>query len=158
MPLAPLARALTDARVVARYAAKVVQVPGDGCLWWAGAISGRGHGRFWCAERHVVIAHRFAFGLVHGAEALDAVPVLGHRCDNPLCQRVGDGHVVASSAGENRREGAARRGRIGTPLSDPRGARGRARTLRDLARTDPADVAADLTRVRRLLGQQLPLW
>jgi hypothetical protein len=34
--------------------------------------------------------------------------VLGHRCDNPLCQRVGEGHVVASSHAENRREWAIR--------------------------------------------------
>lgn len=158
MPASRLAQALTDPRVVARFASKVVQVPGDECLWWTGAISGRGHGRFWCSQGHVVIAHRFAWGLVHGADALVDVPVLGHRCDNPLCQRIEDGHVVASSAVANRREWAARRHLIGTPLADPRGARGRARTLRDLARADPADVAADLARARRLLGQQLPLW
>lgn len=156
--LAALDGALRDSDVVARYAAKVVRVPDSECLWWTGAISGRGHGRFWCAAGRVVIAHRFAFGLVHGVQALDAATVLGHRCDNPLCQRVGPGHVVVSSAVENRREWATRRQLAGSPLTDPRGPRRRARTLRDLARADPAGVATDLDRVRLLLGEQLPLW
>lgn len=150
--------ALSDPQVVARYVEKLVQVPGSECLWWTGAVSGRGHGRFWVADGHVVIAHRFAWAVMHGAPALGRTSVLGHRCDNPLCQLVGPGHVVASSALENRREWAARRRLTGSPLGDPRGARRRARILRDLARHDPADVAADLHRIRALLGEQMPLW
>jgi hypothetical protein len=156
--LAALAEALLDETVVSRYAAKVVLVPGSGCLWWTRAVSGRGHGRFWLAPGRVVIAHRFAFALVHGVAALDRARVLGHRCDNPLCQRVGPGHVVESSALENRREWAARRRVSGTPLGDPRGARGRARALRDMARVDPGRVADELASLRALLGEQLPLW
>ena len=57
--LAALERALADPDVVARYAAKVVTVPRSECLWWTGAVSGRGHGRFWIAPGRVVIAHRF---------------------------------------------------------------------------------------------------
>ena len=45
--LAALARALADSLVVDRYRSKIVAVPGSDCLWWTGAISGRGHGRFW---------------------------------------------------------------------------------------------------------------
>ncbi len=156
--LAVVARALGDADVLARYSAKVVAVPGSECLWWSGAISGRGHGRLWLAPGVVVIAHRFAFAMVHGVEQLAAARLLGHRCDNPLCQRVGPGHVVVSSALENRREWALRRHLPGGALSDPRGARVRARVLRDLARADPAGVAADLDAVRGLLGEQLVLW
>ena len=156
--MAALADALADPVVVARYAAKVVQVPGSDCAWWTGAISGRGHGRFWFGERRVVVAHRFAFGLAYGADRLDDVRVLGHKCDNPLCQRVGPGHVVASSAAENRREWVARRTLTGSPLGDPRGARRRARELRDMARRDPGEVAADLERLRALFGEQLALW
>src|SRR5699024_4892509 len=111
-----------------------VSVPGSECLWWTGAVSGRGHGRFYYAPGRVVIAHRFAFALAHGVVALDEVPVLGHRCDNPLCERVEPGHVVASSYEENRREWAARRELSGSPLGDPRGSRKRSRELRDLAR------------------------
>ncbi len=44
-----------------------------------------------------VIAHRFGYALVHRAAALNTVPVLGQNCDNPLCQRIGPGHVKASS-------------------------------------------------------------
>ncbi len=121
---AALAGALADPEVVARWAAKVVQVPGSDCAWWTGAVSGRGHGRFWFGGGRVVVAHRFAFGLAHGAERLDAVRVLRHRCDNPLCQRIGPRHVVASSAVKNRREWVARRELTGSPLGDPRGARG----------------------------------
>lgn len=156
--LAALRRAVSDAEVVARFEAKVVQVPGSDCAWWSSAISGKGHGRFWFGGGRVIVAHRFAFGLVHGVDVLDAVRVLGHRCDNPLCQRVHPEHVVASSYVENRREWAARRALTGSPLGDPRGARRRARELRDMLRRDPYEVAADLERLRRLFGEQLPLW
>lgn len=68
--LAALGRVLGDPDVLARYAAKVVTVPGSDCGWWTGAVSGRGHGRFWFPPRRVIIAHRFAFAMVHGVEAL----------------------------------------------------------------------------------------
>ena len=154
--LAALHRAVNDPATVQRFRSKVVQVPGSHCLWWTGAVSGRGHGRFWFGR--VVIAHRFAFALASSVEALDQVRVLGHRCDNPLCQRVGPGHVVASSAAQNRREWVIRRLLAGSPLADPRGPRRRARELRDLARQDPSAVAADLSRLRERIGEQLPLW
>lgn len=156
--LAALAAGCASAQVVARYRAKVVRVDGSGCWWWTGAVSGKGHGRFWLAPGRVVVAHRFAYALAVGVEATASVPVLGHRCDNPLCQRVAPGHVVASSYAANRREWVARRLLTGSPLGDPRGARGRARELRDLARGDPGLVAADLARLRRVYGEQSTLW
>lgn len=156
--LADLAAACASPEVVARWRDKIVTVQGSDCLWWTGAVSGRGHGRFWLGPRRVVVAHRFAFALTHGVEQTAAVPVLGHRCDNPLCQRIGPGHVVASSYAANRREWAIRRERAGSPLGDPRGSRRRARELRDMARRDPALVAADLARLRQLYGEQLALW
>ena len=156
--LADLAAACDSEDVLARWRAKVVTVEGSSCAWWTGAVSGRGHGRFWLSSGRVVVAHRFAFAVVHGVEAAAAVPVLGHRCDNPLCQRVGPGHIVASSQVQNRREWAIRRAHAGSPLGDPRGARQRARELRDMAREDPALVAVDLARLRALCGEQLALW
>ena len=156
--LSLLTEATSDAAVVARWRSKIVTVPGSGCRWWTGAISGRGHGRFWFAPGRVVIAHRFAFAMTRGGPERAGVAVLGHRCDNPLCQRVGPGHVVASSHVENRREWAIRKALTGSPLGDPRGSRRRARELRDLARADPALVAADLARLTALYGEQLPLW
>ncbi len=109
------------------------------------------------SQGRVVIAHRFGFGLVYGAAVLDSVRVLGHRCDNPLCQRVHPDHVVASSFEANRREFLIRRDLIGSPLGDPRGARRRARELRDLARVDPGLVAVDLARLRDRYGEQMPV-
>lgn len=156
--LAVLVAACGSPAVVARYRAKVVEVPGSGCAWWTGAVSGRGHGRFWVAGRRVVVAHRFAWALAHGAASAGQVEVLGHRCDNPLCQRVGPGHLVASSYAENRREWSARRRLTGSPLGDPRGARARARQLRDMARRDPDLVAVELDRLRSLFGEQGALW
>ncbi len=160
--------ALRDPLVVARYRAKTVQVPGSECLWWRGAVSGRGHGRFHVGTFPAVdgrpggrdlcmIAHRFGYALVYGAAVLNEVPVLGHRCDNPLCQRIGPGHVQASSHALNRRAYLARRFVAGSPLGDVRGAPGRSRELRDLTRADPAAVAADQARLLRM-GLQLPLF
>jgi len=156
--LAALTTALGDLGVLARYRAKIVTVPGSECLWWAHAVSGRGHGRFWLAPGRVMIAHRFGFAVMHGVEALDEAPLLGHRCDNPLCQRIAPGHVEVSSALRNRREWSIRRNLPDCPLADPRGPRRRARELRDMARTDPELVAADFERLRQLLGEQLTLW
>ena len=171
--LAVLGSALRDPNVVLRYQAKIVTVPGSECLWWSGAVSGRGHGRFYVGtvadtgasadgaghgERELcVIAHRFGCALVHGASALNAVPVLGHGCDNPLCQRIGPDHAKPSSHALNRRAYLARRFVAGNPLGDARGARGRSRELRDLTRADPSAVAADQARLLRL-GLQLPLF
>jgi hypothetical protein len=93
-PLAVLAATLHDPAVVARYQAKIVSVPGSDCRWWSGAVSGRGHGRFYVGRVAlnatedvprglVVIAHRFGYGLVYGAAALNAVPMLGHTWATP---------------------------------------------------------------------------
>ncbi len=156
---AVLAWALTDPGVLARWQAKAsVEVSGSSCLWWTGAISGRGHGRFWLAPDVVVISHRFAYALTCGAQAAVQVPVFGHRCDNPLCQRIAPGHVEASTYRQNRQEWVTRRHVLGTPLADPRGARRRAQVLRELARTDPDLVSAELERLRSERGVQLALW
>lgn len=149
---AGLSLALRDPAVVSRYLSKLVQVPGSECVWWTGAVSGRGHGRYWLSGSRVVIAHRFAYALVHGADELPEL--LGHRCDNPLCQRVSAEHVVASSATRNRIEWLARRHIAGGPLADPRGPRRRAQELRDLARVDPSAVRADIDRIELLVGHQ----
>ena len=140
-------------------------MPGSSCLWWTGAVSARGHGRFWLGESDgrdvVVIAHRFAWALEFVVEDLQGVPVLGHRCDNPLCQRTGtapDGsvHVQRSSPHQNAREWASRMHACG----DSRGSRGRARSIRDLLRSGASgtDLAAALGAGLLLDAAQLPLW
>lgn len=152
-----LGAAVDDAHPVERYRRRIVTVPGSDCWWWCGAVSGAGHGRFWVAGTTVLTAHRFGFALNRGAEELRQARILGHRCDNPLCQRVAPEHVVISSPTENRREWVARRTLAGSPLSDPRGSGDRARRLRDLLRRDPALVAEELLRLRLLYGDQPPL-
>jgi hypothetical protein len=153
--------AIDDAETVRRYRAKVVAVPGWACAWWSGSVSGRGHGRFWLGtvDGHdvVVIAHRFGFALEHGPDALLATPVLGHGCDNPICQRIDRAHVRASSHLLNRREWAARRRIGGSPLLDRRGARGRARALRDAVRAS-AELFEVVEAEGLPPGVQLPLW
>lgn len=151
-------RAVTDQEVIGRYLDKLVDVPGSTCLWWTGAVSGRGHGRFWLGEGRVAIARRFAFALRHGLAALAGARILGHRCDNPLCQRIDEEHVVRSSPRENRLEWVSRRDLYDSPLADPRGPRGRAELLRSLARTDPVAVRDEIERVRKAAPQQMRLW
>ena len=129
-----LRAAVDETEVLARYQAKTRQMKGSDCLWWTGAVSARGHCRFWlgrAGDRDItVIAYRFAWALEHGAASLLDVPVLGHRCDHPLSQRIWPGHMQASSYLENAREWASRRHTIGAPLRDSRGARGRFQSRR----------------------------
>lgn len=73
--LAALASAVADPVRVERWRAKTVRVPGSECRWWTGAVSGRGHGRFWIGG-HVVIAHRFAWAITHGVQSLGACQVV----------------------------------------------------------------------------------
>jgi hypothetical protein len=154
----PTWRRRANPKTVARWRAKIVTVEGSSCAWWTGAVSGRGHGRFWLSSGRVVVAHRFAFAVVHGVEAAAAVPVLGHRCDNPLCQRVGPGHVVASSYVENRREWAIRRGAPVLRWVIRAGPRQRARELRDWrARTRRWSLPI-WRGCARIFGEQLTLW
>lgn len=69
--LAALTVALGDLGTVNRWREKIVTVDGSECWRWTGSISGHGHGRFYFAPARVIIAHRFALGLVHGAQLLD---------------------------------------------------------------------------------------
>lgn len=138
-------RVLVAARnplVVARFRSHVRDdLDFTDCHLWTGAISGRGHGRFWVQEGFVVIAHRLAYAIAH--PELDTMPVVvAHRCDNPICQN--DNHFRPSDHHRNRAEWLSRRHTIGGPLRDTRGARGRSVELRDAARD-----GLDITRVER---------
>ena len=95
-----------------------------------------------------------------GIDALDQVPVLGHRCDNPLCQRIGPGHVEASSAWRNWQEWVMRHDSIGGPLRDARGAQGWSRALRDVVRRDPTAVSLSAAIGEGMAADaaQVPLW
>lgn len=154
---ARLLAAVLDPAVRARFDAKVRRFDGVDCWLWTGAISGRGHGRFWIADGHVVIAHRFAYAAALPLDEVDVMPPeLAHQCDNPICQN--PRHLAASTREENRHEWAARRHALGGPLRDLRGARDRARELRDAAKagTSITDVmSAGLRDVDRDQGR---LW
>lgn len=62
--LALLGVAVADADTVARRERKIVRVAGSECWWWTGAISVKGHGRFWFSTGRVIVAHRFGFAQV----------------------------------------------------------------------------------------------
>ena len=134
-----LQAALDNARVVNRYLASICKAPmSRGCLVWTGALSGKGHGRFWLGKGRVVIAHRFGYALAHGAEALLKADLISHLCDEPVCQL--PEHLVIGSTASNTLEGHERRHGVGSPLRDTRGARGRAVALRDAARHAPSTL------------------
>lgn len=101
-----LEHAVRDQDVIDRYDSKVARLPGVGCWFFTGAIHPHGHGRFWVGtyrDAHgasrdaVVIAHRFAWALRHGIDALTAAPVLAHTCDEASCQNP-DHPTVSSNA------------------------------------------------------------
>lgn len=132
-----LARAADDPAVMGRFWSHVARGDGGACWIWTGAISGRGHGRFWIGTGRVVVAHRLAWVASHPGEPVPSV--VSHDCDSPGC--VNPAHLRASDPASNRAEYLARSGLPGSPLNDTRGARGRAEALRAAAR-DGADLDA----------------
>lgn len=101
---------LPDEDDVARFWAKVVRSPQ--CWFWVGAISRPdGYGRFTFQRdnrQRTVLAHRFAL-LIDGVDLTGRV-VAEHECNEPLCVRVGAGHVRVSTQSDNLRY-AVRNGR-----------------------------------------------
>lgn len=86
---------------IALFWSKVVKSPT--CWYWTGAISAPdGYGRFNYQRNNrqrTVLAHRFSLELSGGALGDDAV--CEHKCNEPLCVRVGDAHLVESTYSEN---------------------------------------------------------
>ena len=156
-----VASAVGDDRVVARYRAKIRVVPGSDCLWWVGAISAKGHGRFWlgtdaCGRDTAIISHRFGFALAYGPAAMTAAPVLAHSCDNPLCQS--PDHLRAVTNAQNKAQWAARHRRVGGVLRDVRGARGRSLAIREAIKSGADLAAIDAAGVRPVDAGQLPMF
>ena len=145
--------------LVGRFRAKLRVLPGSDCVWWAGAISrNAGHGRFWLGPRRAVVAHRFAFALAEGFEALVGVEVLAHECDNPLCQRVGPGHVVASTRTRNQIDWIARGAVSAGNYIGPESSFDRSLVMRNLLQLDTGVAARHLASLPHRHGVQLPLW
>lgn len=149
-----LAAAARDERVRQRYQAKILTFEDSECWWWIGAVSGRGHGRIWLSSGWVAIAHRLGWAIAHPGEEVPAL--VGHGCDNPLCQR--PVHWRDSSLGMNRAEWAARRHRIGSPLRDKRGALGRALAIRAALLAGEGPKAISAQGLQASDRDQLPLW
>ena len=83
-------------RAQQRFWRHVVRGGEDRCWIWVGAISSPdGYGRFtWQHDRRrrTVSAHRVALMIAHGGEL--PVGLVGeHYCCEPLCVRVGEGHL-----------------------------------------------------------------
>lgn len=147
--------AIRDERIVARYTAHIVVDHRVRCVFWTGAISGRGHGRFWIAPGKVVIAHRFTYALAHGPHTLNPRQVLAHTCDEPLCQN--PDHLRLSTNRDNTESWSRRRTHFAGPLADPRGSLTRAHTIRDLLRAGTPVPDALAQQRTPLEDGQLPL-
>ena len=161
--------AVADPELVARYWSHIKTGRADECWLWTGAISGKGHGRFQIAAEqlpqpdgsirrrtYVVIAHRFGYAALHGVDALLDVPLLAHQCDNPLCQNPRCWRESNHRA--NAQDYGRRRDVVRGALADTRGARGRARAVRDAAR-DGAEISeAVLAGLRPVHLAQLDLF
>lgn len=141
--------AVADREIVERYWSHIRTGRPDECWLWTGAISGKGHGRYQIADErithtdgttrrrtYVVIAHRFGYAALHGVDALLQVPLLAHQCDNPLCQNPRCWRESNHRA--NGQDYCRRRDVVRGALADTRGARGRARAVRDAARAGVA--------------------
>ena len=84
------------------------------------------------------------------------MPVLAHQCDNPLCQNPRCWRESNHRA--NGRDYAYRRDVVRGALTDTRGARGRARAVRDAAR-DGAEISqAVLAGIRPVHLEQIALF
>ncbi|WP_245814098.1 HNH endonuclease [Rhodococcus marinonascens] len=110
------------ARNIALFWSKVVKSP-NACWYFVAAISSPdGYGRYNYQRRNrqrTVLAHRFSVELVHGP--LDEHVVCEHKCNEPLCVRVGPGHLTPSTHSENVRYAIALGRMSGHTLLDGQG-------------------------------------
>lgn len=146
--------AAADTTTMERFWARVRRPDDTTCWVWVGAISGRGHGRFWVGSGRVVIAHRLAWAAAH--PGVEPPGLITHDCDNPLC--VNPAHLRAGDASSNGREYRSRLGLPGSPLNDTRGARGRAEAIRQAALDGTSIAAAIRAGASPVDLNQRPLW
>ncbi|MDX2359061.1 hypothetical protein [Dietzia sp. PP-33] len=94
---------------IERFWNRVIKAPGNGCWIFTGAVSGGdGYGRItWRSGglSRTMSAHRFALLLAYGDNTTGTVGE--HRCNEPLCVRVDDAHVIPSTQTANLRYAVA---------------------------------------------------
>lgn len=137
---------------IERFWSRVVFSPE--CHLWSGAIAGgSGYGRIsWRRDgvARTMSAHRFALWLAHGDDSDDIV--CEHRCNEPLCVRVDQEHVIASTQSANLRY-AVSLGRAGAHRA-PTG--GRTRVERSIAVRDALANGWDPVAYARAAGETRP--
>jgi hypothetical protein len=140
LPLDLWAALLADDETITRYHAKIHKRP-EGCWYWLGAISDSGHGRLRAGTRlpdpdrpgsHVVASHVYGYQLSRGVLRRGSdghLPLIRHSCDEASCHR--PRHWLTGTVEDNSRDYVARSRTLGSPLTDSRGPRGRAVSIRD---------------------------
>lgn len=83
-----------------RFWEKVAAPNERGCRLWTASVDGKGYGQFWLSG-HMVGAHRYAYGLIHGPLAAGAE--LDHLCRVRTC--VNPDHLEAVAHVVNVRRG-----------------------------------------------------
>ena len=141
-----------SAATIERFWSRIVYSPD--CWLWTGAISGGdGYGRIsWRRDgiSRTMSAHRFALMLAYGDDANDTVAE--HRCNEPLCVRVDQDHVITSTQSANLAY-AVSLGRAGIHRA-PTG--GRSRAERSLAVRDAVAGGWDPIAYAQAAGETRP--
>lgn len=144
---------LPSEETIERFWARVVRTPH--CWIWTGAISGGdGYGRItWRRDgvSRTMSTHRFALLLAHGDDV--SCSVGEHRCNEPLCVRVNDEHLIPSTQKANLLYAVAcgRAGAHRAPVD------GRTRAQRSLAVRDAVANGWDPIAYARAAGHTAPL-
>lgn len=84
-----------------RFDSYTLRLSGDACWPWQGAKDSKGYGML-SVGRRTVLAHRFALAR-HLGRPLGKDQAL-HKCNNPSCVRVGDGHLYVGDHAQNMRD------------------------------------------------------
>lgn len=127
-----------------RFWNKVVKAPGTGCWIFTGAIStpdGYGRVNFTVnTQQYTISAHRFAMWIA-GVDITDTDMIAEHRCNEPLCVRLGRSHLIESTAASNSwyavASGGVRRDDVGVNVggTDTRSRVQRSLDVRDAVRS-----------------------
>jgi hypothetical protein len=148
---------LADPDTRRRYEALVYRRGPGQCVYWLGAISSTGHGKFRAGSRararpdagpsRIVTAHVYAYQLHYGAlpAAWAGQIVIRHQCDETTCQAWED---QVSSAPSPTTSGTTRPGAAAKAARWPTGAAHAAAPWRSVTRSWPRGGRAPVSRKR----------